>query len=94
LEWSRGKGLSGSGSSAAAAAAPPQDALSLRKALRAALLARPPALAAALQAYTRRHNEVLTSKSAADGAQYIVYVSGGNDGYGNRLPGVAMAMVW
>lgn len=72
----------------------PDDALSLRKELRRALIARPPALASALDAYSRRHREVLASKSAADGANYIVYVSGGNDGYGNRLPGVAMALVW
>ena len=72
----------------------PTDVLSLRKALKEAMIARPPALAAALNAYARRHREVLSSKAAADKADYVVYVSGGNDGYGNRLPGVAMALVW
>jgi hypothetical protein len=52
------------------------DALSLRKDLKDALVARPPALAAALDAYTRRHKEALASKAAADRANYILYVSG------------------
>ena len=89
-----GSDLGGASSSAFTSADGPRDALSLRKALKRALIARPPELATALEAYTRHHREVLSSKSAADRANYIVYVSGGNDGYGNRLPGVAMALVW
>ena len=45
--------------------------------------------------YVEKHKSATeVSKKDSENHKYIVYVSGGNDGYGNRLPGVAMAFLW
>ena len=72
-----------------------EDPLDLRKRLKRALTARPPAFERALMEYVEKHKSATTgSKKDSENHKYIVYVSGGNDGYGNRLPGVAMAFLW
>ena len=72
-----------------------EDPLDLRKRLKRALTARPPAFERALMGYVEKHKSATTgSKKDSENHKYIVYVSGGNDGYGNRLPGVAMAFLW
>ena len=51
----------------------------------------PPAeeLRSAFKTMQRRHEEALQSPSKF---KYLVYQSGGNDGYGNRMPGAATAL--
>ena len=72
-----------------------EDPLDLRKRLKRALTARPPAFERALMGYVEKHKSATeVSKKDSENHKYIVYVSGGNDGYGNRLPGVAMAFLW
>ena len=72
-----------------------EDPLDLRKRLKRALTARPPAFERALMEYVEKHKSATTvSKKDSENHKYIIYVSGGNDGYGNRLPGVAMAFLW
>jgi hypothetical protein len=71
------------------------DVLEIRKLLKRALTKRPAKFELALGEYVKRHKvATATNKKQSEEYKYIVYVSGGNDGYGNRLPGVAMAFLW
>ena len=71
-----------------------EDPLDLRRRLKRALMARPPAFERTLMEYVEKHKKAISDRKESEKYKYVVYVSGGNDGYGNRLPGVVMAFLW
>jgi hypothetical protein len=48
---------------------------------------------AAAAAYAKRHNKLLRGEISAESQRFIIFAAGGNDGYGNRLPGLVTAFV-